>query len=101
MTLLNFTIEGKTPSEKERLNSLDNWFEIVLLSKQCQDFCCHFRFDQPKRKFLIINHLFFIFKFYTYNSRSSGKLNIEYLKTIICKTENIEFRHIILDLVAN
>ena len=33
---------------------------------------------------------FFIFKFYTYNSRSSGKLNIEYLKTIMFKTKNIE-----------
>ena len=32
MTLLDFRIEGKTPCEKERLNSSDNWFEILLLS---------------------------------------------------------------------
>ena len=30
------------------------------------------------------------FKFYTYNSRSSGKLNIKYLKTITYQTRNIE-----------
>ena len=29
-------------------------------------------------------------KFYIYNSRSSNKLNIEYLKTIIYETRNIE-----------
>ena len=43
-----------------------------------------------KEKFLIINHLLSISKLYTYNSRSSGKLNIGYLKTIIYKTKNIE-----------
>ena len=43
-----------------------------------------------KENFLIINHLIFIFKFYIYNSRSSSKLNIEYLKIIIYKTRNIE-----------
>ena len=32
MTLLDFRNEGKTPSEKERLNNSDNWFEISLLS---------------------------------------------------------------------
>ena len=32
MTLLDFRIEGKTPSEKEILHSSDNWFEIPLLS---------------------------------------------------------------------
>ena len=32
MTLQDFRIEGKTPCEKERLNSSDNWFEILLLS---------------------------------------------------------------------
>ena len=32
MTLLDFRIEGKTLSEKESLNSSDNWFEILLLS---------------------------------------------------------------------
>ena len=44
-----------------------------------------------KENFLIINHLLFIFKFYKYNSRSSGKLNIQYLKIIIYKTQNTEF----------
>ena len=43
-----------------------------------------------KKKFLIINHLFLIFKFYTYNSRSSCKLNIEHLRTLIYKARNIE-----------
>ena len=32
MTLLDFRIEVKTPCEKERLNSSDNWVEILLLS---------------------------------------------------------------------
>ena len=32
MNLLDFKIKGKTTSEKERLNSSDNWFEIFLLS---------------------------------------------------------------------
>ena len=36
-----------------------------------------------KETFLVLNHLLFLFKFYTYNSRSSGLLNIEYLKTIL------------------
>ena len=40
-----------------------------------------------KEKPLIINHLLFIFKFYTCNSRSSGKLNIEYLKILYTKQE--------------
>ena len=31
-----------------------------------------------------------MFKFYTYNSRSSGKLNTEYLKNIIYKPRNTE-----------
>ena len=43
-----------------------------------------------KENVLILNHLLFIFKFYTYNSRSSGIVNIEYLKTIIYKTRNIK-----------
>ena len=43
-----------------------------------------------KENFLIINHLLFILKFYTYNFRYSSKLNIEYLKTITYKTRNIE-----------
>ena len=46
-----------------------------------------------KENFLIINHLLFIFKFHTYNnSRSCRKLNIEYLKTTIYKTWNIELK---------
>ena len=43
-----------------------------------------------KENFLIINHLLFIFKVYSYNSRSNGELNIEYLKIIMYKTGNIE-----------
>ena len=43
-----------------------------------------------KEIILIINHLIFTFKSYTYNSRSSSKLNTEYLKTILDKTGNIE-----------
>ena len=47
-------------------------------------------FINQKENVLIINHLLFIFKFYIYNSRSSSKLNIEFLKTIIYKTRKIE-----------
>ena len=43
-----------------------------------------------KENFSIINHLLLIFKFYTYNCRSTCKLNIEQLKIIIYKTTNIE-----------
>ena len=32
MILLDFRIPGKTPSEKERLNNSDDWFEISLQS---------------------------------------------------------------------
>ena len=46
--------------------------------------------SNKKNNFLIINHLLFIFRFYIYNFWSSSKLNIEYLKTIICKTRSIE-----------
>ena len=42
-----------------------------------------------KEKFLIINHLLFIFQFYTNNSRSNRKLNIECLKAIITKLETL------------
>ena len=49
-----------------------------------------FGFINQKENLLIINHLYFIFKFYICNSRSSGKLSIEYLKTIIYKTRSIE-----------
>ena len=43
-----------------------------------------------KENFLIKNLIPFIFKSYTYNSRSSGKLNIKYLKTVMYKTRNTE-----------
>ena len=43
-----------------------------------------------KENFLIINHLLFIFKVYSYNSRFNNKLNIKYLKIIMYKTGNIE-----------
>ena len=33
--------------------------------------------------FLIINHILFIFKFYSYNFRFVGKLDIKYLKTLL------------------
>ena len=39
---------------------------------------------------LLINHLIFIYKFYVYNSRNRGYLNIERLKAIIDKTKRIE-----------
>ena len=45
-----------------------------------------FGFISQRGNFLIINHLLFIFKFCIYNSRSSSKLNIECLKTIIYQT---------------
>ena len=51
-----------------------------------------FGFINQNKNLLIVNILLFIFKFYTYNSRSSGKLNIEYSKTIIYKTRNIELK---------
>ena len=46
-----------------------------------------FGFINRKENFLILNYLFFIFN---YNSRSSAKLNIEYLKTIIYKTFEVK-----------
>ena len=49
-----------------------------------------FGFINKKENFLIINHLPLIFKFYTYNSKSSCKLNIKHLKIIIYKARNIE-----------
>ena len=33
MTLLVFNINGKTPQEKERLKSLVNWDETLLINK--------------------------------------------------------------------
>ena len=58
---------------------LSNSLNILLLTPQSATF----GFINQKENFLIINHLLFIFKFYIYNSRSSSKLNIEYLKAII------------------
>ena len=66
---------------------LSNSLNIPLLTPRS----AIFSFMNQKENFLIINHLLFIFKFYIYNSRSSSKLNIQYLKTIIYKTRNIEF----------
>ena len=40
--------------------------------------------------YLLINHLILIYKFYIYNSRNRGYLNIEHLKAIIDKTKRIE-----------
>ena len=40
--------------------------------------------------YLLINHLILIYKFYIYNSRNRGYLNIEHLKAIIDKTKKIE-----------
>ena len=61
---------------------LSNSLNIPLLTPQSDIF--------EKKTFLSINHLLFMCKFYIYNSRSSNKLNIEYLKTIIYETRNIE-----------
>ena len=65
---------------------LSNTLNIPLLTPQSASF----GFINQKENFLIINHLLIIFEFDIYNSRSSCKLNIEYLKTIIYKTRNIE-----------
>ena len=40
--------------------------------------------------YLLINHIILIYKFYIYNSRNRGYLNIEHLKTIIDTTKRIE-----------
>ena len=40
--------------------------------------------------YLLINHIILIYKFYIYNSRNRGYLNIEQLKAIIDKTKRIE-----------
>ena len=40
--------------------------------------------------YLLINHIILIYKFYIYNSRNRGYLNIEHLKGIIDKTKRIE-----------
>ena len=40
--------------------------------------------------YLLINYIIFIYKFYIYNSRNRGYLNIEHLKAIIDKTKRIE-----------
>ena len=39
---------------------------------------------------LLINYIIFIYKFYIYNPRNRGYLNIEHLKAIIDKTKRIE-----------
>ena len=65
---------------------LSNSLNIPLLTPQN----AIFGFINQKENFLIINHLLFIFKFYIYNSRSSRKLNIEFLEIIIYKTRSIE-----------
>ena len=61
---------------------LSNSLNIPLLTLQG----AIFGFINQRGNFLIINHLLFIFKFYIYNSRSSSKLNIECLKTVIYQT---------------
>ena len=40
--------------------------------------------------YLFINHLVLVYKFYTYNSRNRGYLNIEHLKASTDKTKSIE-----------
>ena len=40
--------------------------------------------------YLLINHLILIYKFYIYNSRNRGYLNVEHLIEIIDKTKRIE-----------
>ena len=40
--------------------------------------------------YLLINHIILIYKFYIYNSRNRGYLNLEELKAIIDKTKKIE-----------
>ena len=40
--------------------------------------------------YLLINHIILIYKFYIYNSRNRGYLNIAQLKAIIDKTKKIE-----------
>ena len=67
---------------------LSNSLNIPMLTPQR----AIFGFIIEKENFLIINHLLFIVKLYIYNSRSSCKLNIEYLKAIIYETRNIELQ---------
>ena len=76
---------------------LSNSLNIPLLTPQS----AIFGFINKKENFLIINHLLFIFKFYTYNSRSSSKLIIEYLKTIIYKTRNTELEVSKTETISN
>ena len=40
--------------------------------------------------YLLINHLLLIYKFYIYNSRSTGYFNTEHLKAIIDETKRTE-----------
>ena len=76
---------------------LSNSLNIPLLTPQS----AIFGFINQKENFLIINHLLFIFKFYIYSSRSSSKLNIEYLKTIIYRTRSIELEVIKTETIRN
>lgn len=64
-------------------------FRSLWLGKSIQYFRSIFCLINKKDN-LILNLLLFIFKFYTDSSRTSGKTDIEYLKTIIHKTRNIE-----------
>ena len=51
-----------------------------------------FGLNNQKENYLIINNLLFVFEFYTFNFKFSGKFNIEYSKPIICKTRNAELK---------
>ena len=65
---------------------LSNCLNIPLLTPQS----AIFSLINQQGNFLILNHLLLTFKFHTYNSRSSDKLNIKFLKTVIYKTRDIE-----------
>ena len=39
---------------------------------------------------ILLNHLLLIFKFYLYNARKTGNINIENLKASICNIKNFE-----------
>ena len=47
-------------------------------------------FNKLSKDYFFINHLILIFKFYIYDARNKGRLNIAHLKAIIDKTKNIE-----------
>ena len=93
-----FNLKGKAPHHlfyksshtnylrNRRLYFLSNSLNTPPLTPQSTIF----GLINQKGNFLISNHLLFIIYFYTYNSSWSGKVNAEYLKTIIYKTRNIE-----------